>query len=220
MKEYSNHLEFYQKYYYSAFSELIKENKWGDKEVAESYLDRYWLSHKEYERVWKQIQNKIFVGGRNFPEMIFKPEYEMIALRGGCLFVQEDFMQLQSLMKQIGENYFVVIQNSQKFTDGEPSFRMKFPVNLSWNELISGNYISAILLEMDYNEYFIFGESGAWGRYAATDYKHPLDIVGFKHDYSPVIIENFKLTMEEMEEINEWLPVEYKNLVQNNILIS
>ena len=84
----------------------------------------------------------------------------MIALRGGNLFVEEDFLQLQKAMQEVGEEYFVIIQHSQEFTDGEPMFRMKFPVNITWEELTSGNYISAVLLEMSYNEYFVFGKSG------------------------------------------------------------
>ena len=38
-------------------------------------------------------------------------------------------------MQEVGEEYFVVIQHSQDFTEGEPMFRMKFPVNISWEEL-------------------------------------------------------------------------------------
>lgn len=64
----------------------------------------------------------------------------------------------------------------QEFTDGEPMFRMKFPVNITWEELTSGNYISAVLLEMSYNEYFVFGNSGSYGKYSANDYEHPMDM--------------------------------------------
>ena len=51
----------------------------------------------------------------------------MIVLRGGCLFLEEDFKQLQKAMQEFGEEYFVIIQYSQEFTDKEPMFRMKFP---------------------------------------------------------------------------------------------
>ncbi|HEV2830341.1 MAG TPA: hypothetical protein VGW31_00045, partial [Hanamia sp.] len=98
-------------------------------------------------------------------------------------------------------------------TEGEPMFRMKFPVNITWKELTSGNYISAVLLEMGYNAYFVFSGSGNWGKYSANDYDYPLDIIGFKPELAPIFQEYFKQPKEEREEIREWLPQEYKALI-------
>ena len=93
-------------------------------------------------------------------------------------------------------------------------FKMKFPVNTSWEELISGNYISAVILEMSYNEYFVFGASGMWGKYSANDYKYPLDIIGFKSEFEAVFKHQLKQQKEEQDEILEWLPLEYKELIK------
>jgi hypothetical protein len=212
MIEYIRHIEEYSVYGHSSFSNLLSSEKWGDKKLAEEYLKKYWLTEQEYLSIWKPIQDKVFIQGKSLPDLIYHPEFEIIALRGGCLFLQEDFLQLQKAMQEVGEEYFVIIQHSQDFTEGEPMFRMKFPVTTSWEELTSGNYISAVLLEMSYNEYFVFGSKGNWGKYSANDYENPLDIIGFKPALAHIFQEHFKQPKEEQEEIREWLPQEYKEL--------
>lgn len=214
MIEYSRHIEEYFNYWQADFSKLIPSDQWGDKKLAEEYLRKYWLPEQEYLSIWKPVQDKIFVQGKSLPNLIYHSEFEMIALRGGCLFLEEDFKQLQKAMQEVGEECFVIIQHSQDFTEGEPMFRMKFPVNITWEELTSGNYISAVLLEMMLNEYFVFGKSGNYGKYSANDYEYPLDIIGFKPELVAVFQEHFKQPKEEQEEIREWLPQKYKELIK------
>lgn len=213
MIEYIRHIDEYSNYEHSSFSTLVPSDQWGDKKLAEEYLQKYWLPEREYLSIWKLIQDKVFVQGKSLPDLIYHPEFEITALRGGCLFLEEDFKQLQKAMQDVGEEYFVIIQHSQGFTEGEPMFRMKFPVNITWEELTSGNYVSAVLLEMNYNEYFVFGEKGDWGKYSANDYEYPLDIIGFKSELAPVFREHFKQPKKEQEEIRKWLPQEYKELI-------
>ena len=213
--EYKRHIDFYKKkYWFSTSSDLLPFKNWGNKDLAKKYLRKYWLPEQEYLSIWKPVQDKIFVQGKSLPDLIYCSEFDMIALRGGCLFLEEDFKQLQRAMQEVGEEYFVIIQHSQDFTDGEPMFRMKFPVSITWEELTSGNYISAVLLEMSYNEYLVFGSKGNWGKYSANDYENPLDIIGFKPELTPIFQEHFKQPKEEQEEIQEWLPQIYKELIK------
>ena len=214
MIEYTRHIEEYLIYGHSSFSNLVPANEWGNKELAKKYLAKYWLPMEEYQRDWKPIQDKIFIQGNSLPDLIYSPDFKVVALMGGCLFLKEDFEQLQQALRKIGETHFVVIQNSQEFTDGEPVFRMKFPVSITWEELTSGNYISAVLFEMSYNEYFVFGASSNWGKYSANDYENPLDIIGFKPECSTVFKEQFEQSEEEQEEIREWLPPKYKEIIK------
>lgn len=210
MNEFSRHIEEYSNYWYSAFSTLVPSDQWGDKRIAEAYLKKYWLPKQEYLSVWKPVQDQVFVPGMSLPKMIYHPVFDVIALGGGCLFVEQDFKLLQEAMLEIGNEYFFVIQNSQDFTKGEPAFRMKFPVNISWEELMSGNYISAVLFEMSYNEYFVFGDTGRWGRYSANDNDFPLEIIGFVTELACIFQERFKQSKEEQEQIRDWLPQEYR----------
>lgn len=209
MKEYDKHLEVYKIHAQMHFSKLVPEKYWGNKELAENYLKKYWLSEQEYLRTWKTVQDSIFIQGKGMPDFVYNSDIEIIALMGGCLFIEEDFLQLQKVMQEIGEEYFVIVQHSQDFMKGEPMFRMKFPVNITWEELTSGNYISAVLLEMSYNEYFVFGSKGNWGKYSANDYEIPIDILGFMPELAHIFKEHFKQAKEEQEEVRELLPQEY-----------
>lgn len=91
---------------------------------------------------------------------------------------------------------------------------MKFPVDITWNEPINGNYISAILLEMPLNEYYVFGSSGSFGKYSANDYGKPLDIIGFKNELSFAFNEHFKQSKEEKTALLELLPERYKGFIR------
>lgn len=192
MIEYNRHIEEYLNYGYSSFSKLISPKEWGNKQVAERYLAKYWLPEEEYIKIWKPIQDKIFKESGDLSDSLYLSDFQSISVEGGCLFTKEDFEQLQNAIKDIGESYIVIIQNSQEFTEGEPMFKMKFPSNITWKELTSGNYISAVLFEMNYNEYFVFGANGNWGKYSATDSEEPLDIIGFKSKYSKTFEKYFK----------------------------
>jgi hypothetical protein len=214
MTEFVKHLEFYQSYPWAGFSKLVPDSHWGKKELAEEFLKKYWLPEQQYVSIWKPIQDNIFIEGKGLPELIYRSNFEIIALRGGCLFIEEDFKQLQKSFQSIGEEQFVIIQHSQDFTEGEPMFRMKFPANITWEELTSGNYISAVLLEMSYNEYFVFGSKGNWGKYSANDYEYPLDIIGYNPKLAPVFKEIFKKSEEEQEEIQKLLSQGYKELIK------
>lgn len=214
MIEYHKHIDEYSNYGYSSFSKLVPSEQWGDKQLAEAYLQKYWLTEQDYQKNWEPVHDKIFCRDKGLPDLVYRSGFKIIALKGGCLFMEEDFVQLQNVMQEIGDNHFVIIQHSQEFTEGEPMFRMKFPVNITWSELISGNYISAVLFEMGYNEYFVFSESGNWGKYSANDYEYPLDIIGFKPELVSIFKEHFQQSKEEQEEIQEWLPINYRKLIK------
>lgn len=180
LEEYIEHLAYYQNYKHSSYSALVPSDQWGDQQKAKAYLEKYWLTAHEYSTVWKPIQDCIFVSKEHSSIGNFQSEFTLIKLVGGCLFLEADFKQLQKAMLAVGDSHFVVIQTSQDFAEGEPMFRMKFPVGISWGELMSGNYISAVLFEMNCNEYVVFGNSGKIGKYAASDQNHPQDFIGYK----------------------------------------
>lgn len=204
MKEYIRHIEAYLNYWHSSFSKLVPAEKWGDRKLAEEYLQKYWLSNEEYTLFWEPILNEVFIPSKRLPDLVFQPKFEFMVLTGGCLFQEEDFYQLQRAMHNNGEDYFVVIQHSQEFTKGEPMFRMKFPATITWGDMTSGNYISSVLLEMNYNNYFVFGEKGNWGKYTAND-QYSLDILGFESELSSTFSELFTQSGGEPIERLPWL---------------
>ena len=214
MTEYHRHIEEYLNYWHSGFSKLVPSEEWGNRDLAEKYLQKYWLTEQEYCEKWKSIEDKIFDRDKKFPDLVYHSGFNLILLGGGSLFTEEDYTQLQKAMQEVGEKCFVIVQNSQEYTEGEPMFRMKYPVNTNWDELTSGNYISSVLFEMSYNEYLVFGESGSWGKYSANDYEHPLDIIGYKPERAAIFQDQFKQSVEEWAEVKERLPPQYREIIR------
>ena len=218
MKEYSAILEKFSDEGYGMYSSVIPRANWGNRQVAEGYLESYWLPSSEYERTWKPVQDRVFTNQEvGLPQMVFASGYELQASRGGCLFVQEEFTRLQECTQAISEQFFLVIENTFGGRVGEPIFRMKFPTGISWSELTSGNFASATLLEMPHKEYFVFGETGTWGRYVANDYQYPLDILGFKQEVANIFRSKFALSKAEQREIAGVLPQVYKPVSRQEV---
>src|SRR5882724_1461868 len=210
MNEFEEIINKYCSKYFLLYSS-IEETQWGNKEVAKNYLDKYGLKESEYHAVWKPIQDQIFINqNESLPEMVFNDDFKLLAIKGGVLFEKEDFQDLQACLLEIGENSLVIIENTFGRSKETP-LRMKFPPNITWEELMSGNFISSVLFEMPHNEYFVFGQTGAWGKYTANDYEKPLDIIGFKSHYSYIFQKYFQQSNEDWNEIHEWLPPKYKN---------
>lgn len=211
MIEYHPHLKHYKTYWWSSFSYTIPESEWGNEELARSYLEKYWLSQAEYEKEWQPIQDQIFINQeKGLPAQIFSASYELMALRGGAVLEEIDLEALQKCMLFLGDEYFVIIENTYGGKLDEPPFRMKYPVNISWRELMSGNFISSIIFEMYYNDYFVFSNSGVWGMYVASEYDNPLNIIGFKPKHRYIFNKNITQSEEEWKEIKEhWLPSDY-----------
>lgn len=196
------------------------------------YLSKYWLDRKEWSETWKPIKDTVFVpGSRHLPEMMFRDEFELLAFIGGLILAPNDFQALQECMEKIGDSFFVVIQNEHTqpiIVDeggGElhlPILRFKYPVGITWEELMSGGLISTEVYEILDKEFFIFGDSGAWGKYAATEYMDdsadpsgtPLEIIGFRGEYRLLFKEKFQIQDEAKQQVLQWLPSTYRKRVR------
>lgn len=182
-------------------------------------MEKYWLPRSEFDRVWKPIQNKIFINqDRWLPDLRFNPAFKIYPLRGGCLLVQEYLKKLNFCLQVTGDKFFVIIQNmhgKERFNNVTP-FMMKYPADITWDEIYSGNYISSFLFDWLGNEYFIFGDSGNWGIYAATYYDSALLILTFTEEYAGVFRKRFKVSKKEWREIySRWLPECYREYLSS-----
>ena len=207
MIEYERHIEWYADHWQKHFIQPPYNADWGNRSLAEEYLKKYWLSSTEFEQKWRPLKEQIFrTQPRGLPAW-FSAEYEMTAWIGGGLFFQKDFEDLQSCFLRTGDRQFVVIENSFYGTPQEPPLRLRYPVDISWSELTSGNYISAILCFATHKEYFVFGDSAKWGKYAASDQMLcPFNLVGFMPERRSIFREKFKTTPKTMKELSEDLP--------------
>lgn len=225
------HLEKYSSEFYFMFSSM-KEVDWGDKSIARNYLERYWLNRKFYNENWRNLFKSVFDLDKRLPDMIFKKDFEYITLLGGVMFEQTDFERFAKCIKEVGDKEFKIIQDTfgMDHEDKKTSFKMKYPVTIEWNELISGNFISTFLFEVPENNYYILGDSGQWGMYVANDYIDvqvnpagtPIRIIGFDPKYRMIFREAFEIPKgtycenvdyipeEERPNLKEWVPKKYK----------
>ncbi|WP_316758517.1 hypothetical protein [Pedobacter aquatilis] len=210
MKEYQKLIDKYSLKGYDMYSKSVSRSEWGDLPKGEEYLNKYWLSNEEYKSKWEAVLEKIFINQNTaLPKLVFSEGFDLLVLEGGCLFVEEDFNKLQECILNVGDKFLFIIENDFGGNLTDPTFRLKFPSDINWQELNSGNFVSSTLLESIHKEFFVFGESGLWGKYSANDYDFPLDIIGFKDAHQELFKMVFKQTENELNIVKQHLPKEY-----------
>ena len=204
----------------------------GNQELAKQYLKKYWLTSVTYKNEWAAIHHSIFDVNKKLPDMIFKQNFNFISLLGGVMFEAEDFEQFRSCIKKLGEKDFVIIEKEAitKWHPSHAAFRMRYPINIEWNELMSGDFVSVSLFEKDENDYYIFGKNELWGMYVANNFfdsspeapGNPIRIIGFHPKYRDVFRIAFKIPEgaycenldhipeKERPNLNKWTPKRYK----------
>jgi hypothetical protein len=97
MKEYDKIIEKYSFGFYSIFSN-DKFDDWFNLEQTEVFLEKYWLSEKEYQAKWKKIQDIIFINQeKGLPDLLFNNSYDIGAIIGGAVFENSDFKKLKNV---------------------------------------------------------------------------------------------------------------------------
>jgi len=76
------------------------------------------------------------------------------------------------------------------------------------------------MIESIHKEFFVFGESGLWGKYSASDYKYPIDIIGFKPEYQAIFQDEFCQNEADLKDIQNNLPDLYKSALYNKRFIN
>lgn len=204
----------------------------GNKKLAKQYLKKYWLTDATYKNEWAAVHHSLFDVNKQLPDMIFKQNFDFISLLGGVMFEAEDFERFRSCIKKLGEKDFVIIEQATgtKRRSSPATFRMRYPIDIAWDELMNGDFVSVSLFEKDENDYYIFGKSNLWGMYVANNFfessseapGNPIRIIGFHplcRDIFRVVFkipegeycENLNYIPEkERPDLNEWTPRRYK----------
>jgi hypothetical protein len=198
-EKYQNQVDAY------SFPDNIKE--------TQEYLGRYWLQEQEYLSKWKNVQGLIFQLDKVFPNMVIKSEFELLVRQGGLLFEQEEFELLKDCIRLSKDNFLFIIEDYDELNpphESGPLLRFKYPTNIAWSEINIGEGISYELFQRPVRNYYVFGDSGKWGKYVANDFDTPVDIYCFKTEFKSVFRENFKVTKEESKELKELLSIYFE----------
>ncbi len=152
----------------------------GNSEIE--YLQKYLLPDSEYLSEWAAIQKNIFdLAAKAPPEPIFKANYELLFQLGGGLFSEEEFASFKDCMLVTHDSHFVVLEN---MPDLPPRFKFFFPSNITWEEINSGGIVSQELIQRPIRDFFVFGNSGLWGKYSSDQFS--LEIIGVIPRYTGV----------------------------------
>lgn len=195
---------------YTMYSSNYVSNKIEGKKIALEYLNKYFISENEYFNSWMKIQSKIFDNLlTGLPSLVFKNNFYLTATSGGGLFAESDFLIVQNFIKKIGDNYIIIVENGFVNPNKEPLFRMKYPVDITWGELMNGDFISFVLFDMSINDYMVFSESGNWGKYNTNEFINTLEILGCTENVLPTFQDSFKSLIREAKSADIGLPASY-----------
>jgi hypothetical protein len=205
MKDYQKHLDQYRDF--------------PDKrEQAELYLRKYWLDKQELKDVWLKKRKEVFTDPIIFPSSIFNDELDVIINKGGAVLPEEDFEPLKLCIQHTGDNYFIILEDYDEdnppHTSGPP-YRFKYPVGISWSEIMSGGSISYDVYVRPIRNYFVFGDSSQWGRYCGSDFEYPLLIFGVTSKYYNLFHGQFSNSDDDVKDLKEWL--EFYKMPPNDI---
>lgn len=194
MKDYKEHLDKYIDFH---------KNK-----VAVEYLEKYWLDKQDLNETWIEIKNTVFNPDfKLLPDPVFNEDFDSIIRLGGIVFDRGELELYQSCMKITGDNYFIILEDYDEANpphSSGPSLRFKYPVDITWDEIISGDMISYQVFSRPVRMYYVYGDSGKWGKYAGNDYASPIDIIGFERKYSDLFQDKFRISEEEFEDLKQW----------------
>lgn len=185
----------------------------GSIRKTHNYLDKYWLQKTEYLSKWKNVQGSIFHLDKVLPNMVIKQGFKLLVRQGGLLFEQKEFELLKNCLKLTKDNYLFVIEDYDELDpphESGPLLRLKYPINISWSEINIDEGISYELYKRPIRNYYVFGDSGKWGKYVANDFDTPVDIYCFKKEFESIFQENFKINEEESKKLKELLPIFFK----------
>jgi hypothetical protein len=178
---------------------------------AEPYFEKYWLDKSELNDVWLEIKNRIFNQEfHQLPNPVINKGLNIIILKGGIVFLEKEFELFQACMKMTGDKHFIVLEdydeNNPPHLSGPP-YRLKFPIDITWEQMTEGGapkHVGFDVFMWSRRNYFVFGDSGTWGKYEATDYELPLEIIGFDKKYSGLFHDKFKIPSEDVADLKRW----------------
>lgn len=159
------------------------------KYLTKKYLEKYLLTQKEWLDKWLSLKTKIFNKNINSNKNTFNKEFRTIIRYDENPFTKENFLKFQQKILSLGEIEFVIIEDevNRPIFDSEdlPVLKLKYPSSIQWEQLNNDNVekyeISKEIFQDMYRNFFIFGRSGTWGVYIATENDIPFTMIGFQY---------------------------------------
>jgi hypothetical protein len=189
-----------------------------DVEKATKFID----DNSEKMNFWQE--NEVFVEGAELPEMIFKNDFDFGFFLGGELFDSTSFNQFTQVLKLLGEEKFFIYPKREGETLIDDVF--SFSSDVTWEELMSGDFISFLTVSSLELDLYLCGTSGTWGIFLANNFCYelgspagtPIKLWGVQKEYYSKFCSIVKLNkdypfedlssiaFEERPNLTEWIP--------------
>ena len=145
---------------------------------AEAFLNHYAITTESELSACHQIMHKMFTHSekdsffveKDTPRNLFVEGVNLFAQISSPLFWAEHFSYIQKIGMAMGDRFFYILEEEACEADVDVAFKMKIPIDISWEELADGGFISDVVFNMFHNNYYVFGDSGKWGRWC--DYEN------------------------------------------------
>ena len=141
---------------------------------GKAFLERYAMNDADYKnecltvmrQIFKQSPSEMFRIHHHSAYDMFQDRFHLFVNIGGTLFGEDDYTLIQAIGKSFGDKYWYIVEDETCEQDVDVAFKLRFPIDISWQELISGGCISDVVFNMFHNNYYVFGDSGCWGRWS------------------------------------------------------
>jgi hypothetical protein len=146
------------------------------------------------------------------PEQVFiNPDFELTVFMGGHIFMcDKDYQKLMSLLKEIGEDEFYILENiGATLTDRETPYQISINVNSSFD------LFKALLDSFDppfgfiMNSFFMFGKSKNWGIYICE--LPTVNIIGCTKELNERFSTALDIVKYDTSEIMNFIEQEFQN---------
>ena len=175
---------------------------------ARAFLHQYAMSDSEYNNICIPAMRKIFVSK---PETyfdirnmgvgeLFGVESDYFTYLSSPLFWKETYELIQAVCKDYGDQYIFIVEEERCEECPEAAFKLKIPISNSWEVVSEGGFIADVLFNMFNNNYYVFGDSGNWGKWCDYDNDYlDYEVFGYKYVMASVLSykDFFSITKEE-----------------------
>ena len=179
------------------------------------FLHQYAMNDFEYKDICIPVMRKVFkfspekpfdVNTMTMSDMI-EENFEYFSYHSSPLFWKESYELILKICAEYGDQNIFIVEEECCEKDPDSAFKIRIPVGKSWNEVSNGGYITDVLFNSSNRNYYVFGDSGKWGKWCDYDndncdyetfcYKHITPpVLEYKTYFSEYIIQDDKFRSE------------------------
>lgn len=163
---------------------------------ARAFLHQYAMSDQEYREICLPTMQKIFgcspdkcfnVQATAISE-VFNNGFVYFSYQSSPLFWKESYELVLSICKNCGDHTIFIVEEKRCEECPTSAFQIRIPVGIPWNDISDGGFITDVLFNMFRNNYYVFGDSGNWGKWCDYDNDYiDYEVFGYKDSNAAIL---------------------------------